>query len=180
LAVGVPVFAGIELVVAVAVFAALDGDIADLEEAGPDFGPGSGRGEEAAEDDEEAEHEHELGAHDDLEGAEDFAAEDEGRGAEEEDGGGEAFVEPPVVGDVLVVGELAAEDYDFDGNRGAGGVVGEDGAEIEQQIDDEPEPGARERAELATINRLAAVEGVAADFEVVERLKEDAEAGEPH
>ena len=76
--------------------------------------------------------------------------------------------------------KFAAQHEHFHRNRGAGREIRKNDAEIEQQIDEQPEPRPGQRAELAAENRLAAVQRVAADLDVVDRLKQDADGGQPH
>ena len=61
-----------------------------------------------------------------------------------------------------------------------GRQIGKDGAEIQEDVGDEPEPGSRQRTELAGEDRFSRVECVAADLNVVENLTHDAQGGEPH
>src|SRR4029079_4638907 len=170
-AVAVPVLTRIEHAVAVFVLAALDGNIANLEKAAPNLRPSRWTGKEHAENEQEAEQQDKLKAHHDLERVVNLAAKDERHEAQDDDGATDDFVEPPVIGDGVVLRKFAAEQKDFHGNRGTRRQIRKHNAEIQQQIDAEPEPGARQRAKFAAENRLAAIQRVAADFDVVESLK---------
>jgi hypothetical protein len=79
----------------------------------------------------------------------------------------------------LRIGNFAAEQNHLQRRRGARRQIGKHRAEVEQQIDIDPEPWPGERAELATENGLAGVQRVAADLDVVKRLEHDAERRQP-
>ena len=76
------------------------------------------------------------------------------------------------------IGDGAADEC-AEGDGGIGGEVGEDGAEVEDEVDGNPDERMWRDAEFTGEDRFSAIKCIATDFHIVNNLKHDAEGGKP-
>ena len=179
MAIPVPVLAGVQPAVAVAVLAAEHGDRSKLEKAGSNIYPGGRAGIEDGKNQQKAEHRHQFEGHHRLQRVVDLAPEDQRNDAGDQYAGGGELVHPPVQGNRVRGRHLAAKQQDHDRSGRRRSQIGKDGPEIEDQVDQEPELRSGQSPEFPGEDGLAGVEGIAADFDVVEPLGQDAEGRQP-
>ncbi len=160
------------------------GHRADAKEARGNLVCVAGRDHEQPDEHEEPEDDHQLERHQAFEHRGDLAPEDQRHQRGEEDDVAEHLDDhdlgqgEPRHAHHAIAGQVAEH------RRGQrhGGVRRHEGPDVRQEqchVADHPEPWARPGAEVADEDRLAAVERVPHDLQVVDDLEENAERGEP-
>lgn len=161
--------------IGIEVFGGFDGDIAEFEEPGANFEPGARGGVHEGKVEEEGQNESEFEGHECADGVIDFTADAEREEDGDEDDAAEDFEEVAIN---LGIGYGAADECtEWDG--GIGSEVGENGSEVEDEVDGDPEEWVRGDAKLAGEDGFAAIKCVPTDFHIVNNLKHNAECGEP-
>ena len=151
-------------------------DLAEAQQSQPDLAPRAGGGVPERQEQQEAEDHDDLDRHDRLERVVDLAAKDQRHERE----GEQPVRQPAQHAGVDGAGLRQFAQPQREQRRGdAADLVGQQRAEVEDHVDRQPHARPGKRPELAGHDRLAGVERVAAGFDVVDELAQDAQRRDP-